>query len=129
MDLSDVTKYPKVRKAGDFLVDMWIGGGFPFMIGDASGGPHSGVIATNTLGAATATLYQAFNLYADPRLAWLLKNNFGKTNSELAAAAAGLTDPLLHAASRVVPDYGVVLEMSPGETNITKKTAGTLRLG
>jgi hypothetical protein len=134
MDLSDVTKYPKVRGAGNYLLDMWVAGGFPFMIGDASGGPHSSLFtgqanAMTVLGAAIPTLNQAFNLYGDPRLAWLLKNDFGTTNSGIAVAATGLTDPILHATSRVVPDWGAILEMEPDETNLLNKTSATVRLG
>lgn len=129
MDISDVTKYPKVRSAGNFLVDMWVAGGFPFMVGDASGGTHYARDATNRLVVAEAAVSQAFDLYGDPRQAWVLKNLLGNTNSNVATAAAGVTDPLLTATSRVVPDFGAILELNPAETNVLKKTAATLRLG
>jgi len=130
MDLSDVAKYPKVRSAGNFLLDMWVAGGFPFMVGDASGGPHTGLQATNRLVLAKEAVSQAFKLYGDPRHAWVLRSLLGDTNNQSAiTAAAGVLDPILHADSRVVPDYGAILELEPDETNILKKTSATLRLG
>jgi hypothetical protein len=130
MDISDVKKYPKIRSAGNFLIDMWVAGGFPFMVGDASGGPHTGLQARTVLSAAGSSLLQAFNLYGDPRLAWELANVVGiATNQSIAAAAASVRDPILYASNRVVTDYGAILEMEPDEKNILNKTSATLRLG
>jgi len=130
MNLANVTEYPKVRSAGNFLIDMWVAGGFPFMVGDASGGPHTGLQSSSVLRAAGNSLVQAFNLYGDPRHAWELKNVVGiTTNSSINAAAATVTDPILYATSRVVPDYGAILEMEPGDPNTLHKTSATFRLG
>ena len=130
MDLSDTNKYPKVQKAGDYLINMWVAGGFPFMIGDASGGPHTGPIALSTLGAAAqqVTLNQAWSMWQDARYAWLLKNLW-KSNSADIMAAAGTVNPILTNASRVIPDWGAVVEVAPSETNLLQKTAATVRLG
>lgn len=129
MDLSDVERYPKVRSAGDFLLDMWVAGGFPFMVGDASGGPHNGLEAARRLGMASTAVAQAFALDGNPRLAWVLKHQFGRNDPAVTTAAEGQRDPVLHAASRVVPDYGAILELMPDETNALRKTSATLRLG
>ncbi|HEY3862565.1 MAG TPA: hypothetical protein VGO59_11815 [Verrucomicrobiae bacterium] len=129
MDLSDVAKYPKVRAAGDFLVDMWVAGGFPFMAGDSSGGTHSGRQAESVLKAAGSAMREAFDLDGDPRLAWECEHAAGISNAAMAAAAATVSDPILHAKSRVVPDYGAILEMEPGENSVSRKTSATLRLG
>lgn len=131
MDLSDVNRFGKVRKAGDYLLDMWVGGGFPFMVGDASGGPHSGLEAVARLSSLDARIAvkQAFDLYGDARHAWVLKNLHGDTRPEVATAAQGISDPILQANSRVVVDYGAILELSPQQTNALAKTAATLRLG
>ena len=129
MDLSDMTKYPTIRSAGNLLVDMWVGGGFPFMVGDSSGGPHTGRIAVSTLAAATNTLQQEFNLDGDQRIAWLLANDFGYTNGSIVSAATSQADPILYATNRVIPDWGAILEMEPAETNAVNKTSATFRLG
>ncbi len=131
MDLSDVGRYPKVRGAGNFLINMWVAGGFPFMVGDASGGPHSGLEAKRrlTMPSAVAALKEAFALYGDPRHAWLLKNVIGDSNPTYATAAYGLQDPIAFAESRVIPDYGAVIEAGSSEIDPLKKTAMTLRLG
>jgi hypothetical protein len=116
MDLSDVSKYPKVLSAGNFMLDMWVAGGFPFMIGDSSGGTHSGGQAKAVLGAAgaVAALNQIYNLSGDSRFY---------------SAAMGDLNSVLHASSRVIPDWGAVLELAPDETNLLRKTSATLRLG
>jgi hypothetical protein len=134
MDLSDVVRYPKVRGAGDYLVDLWVAGGFPLMIGDASGGSHSSLFtgqanAASVLAVAAPLLEQAFGLDGDPRIAWLLANKLDHTNAVIAAAAAGQIDPILHATSHVIPDWGAVLEMDSAEPNVLRKTAATIRLG
>ena len=129
MDLSDLDRYPKVGSAGDFLIDMWVAGGFPFMVGDASGGPHTGREAEARLRASGDALHQAFELSGSPRHAWLLKNLLGDRSPAVTEAAAKARDPILHAPSRVVPDYGAILEFGAEETDVTRKTAATLRLG
>jgi hypothetical protein len=127
MDISDVDRYPKIRAAADFLVDMWVAGGFPFMVGDASGGPHTGRVAYRTLDRSS--LEAAFAVTGDPRIAWILAHKHGVTDAEVLRAAAGRRDPILHNESRVVPDFGVLLEMNPDETDPTRKTGATFRLG
>jgi len=74
MDLTDVDRYPKVRAAGDFLIDMFFAGGFPAMIGDASGGTHTGLQAEPRLKSVPAASEAAFRLWGDRRHAWLLKH-------------------------------------------------------
>jgi hypothetical protein len=128
MDLSDTNKYPKVLKAADYLINMWVGGGFPFMIGDASGGPHTGPVALSTLAANSSTINQAWTMWQDSRYAWLLKNLWKSNSADIVSAAASV-NPILANTSRVVPDWGAVVEVTPSETNILQKTAATLRLG
>jgi hypothetical protein len=134
MDLSDTNKYPKVLKAGDYLINMWVAGGFPFMIGDASGGPHTSLFsgqanAMAVLGAAATqpSLNQAWSMWHDGRYAWLLKSFWNSNSTDLVAAATG--NPVLTNVSRVLPDWGVVVEVTPSETNLLNKTAATIRLG
>lgn len=129
MDLSDIARYPKVRAAGDFLIEMWPAGGFPFMIGDASGGPHTGLEASKRLTMARDSLEKAFALYGDPRHAALLKELCGSQDPAVLRAAEGVPNPILHAPSRVIPDYGAIIEQGVEETDPAKKTAMTLRLG
>lgn len=129
MDLSNVEKFPKVRSAAQYLLDMWVGGGFPFMVGDASGGPHSGMESERRLSMASDAVTKAFELTSDPRLAWVLKNQLANNTPAVIAAATGGRNPVLYNTSRVVPDYGAIMELNPDETNLLKKTAATLRLG
>lgn len=129
MDLSDVDRYPKVRSAGSFLLDMWVAGGFPFMAGDASGGTHYPRDAASRLTVAGDAIRAAFELYQDPRHAWVLQHLLGENDPAVLAAASGVADPVLNATSHVVPDFGAILEMTPAETDVRKKTAATLRLG
>lgn len=129
-DLSDVQRYPKVRKAGDFLIDMFVAGGFPFMVGDASGGPHTGSgEGRRRLKRAAEASRAAVALWGDPRHAWLLRHLHGDPDPRLDTLAAGVRDPLLHPVSRVVPDYGAILEFESEATDPQLKTAATLRLG
>jgi hypothetical protein len=129
MDLSDLNRYRKVRAAGAFLLDMWVAGGFPFMIGDASGGTHTGPKAAWQRIAATAqTHQQMFELDSSPRHAWVLKR-LGSSDPAILKAADGQRDPILHNPSRVVPDWGAVLEMNPDVEDLTRRAAATLRLG
>lgn len=126
-DLSDVERYPKVRGASDFILDMWVAGGFPFMVGDASGGPHTGPVAYSRMDQPTEE--KAFALTGDPRHAWILKQRYKSTDPAVLKAAEGARDPILHNVSRVVPDFGVLLEMTPDEADLTRKTGATFRLG
>jgi hypothetical protein len=129
MNLSDIVHYRKVKGAGDFLLNMWVAGGFPFMVGDASGGTHSGLEAVRRLTMSSQAIKESFELFKDARFAWILKNYLGDTTPSVVQAAQGAKDPILHAESRVVPDYGAIVETGEAETDVTKKTAMTLRLG
>ena len=128
MDLSNWGKYPKVLRAADYLINMWVAGGFPYTVGDASGGPHTGPVANATLAASATTLGYAWTMWHDPRYAWLLKNVLNSSSPDVLAAAPTVS-PILTNTSRLVPDWGAVLEATPSETNLVKKTAATLRLG
>lgn len=130
MDLSDAKTFTKVRGAADYLVDTWVAGGFPFMVGDDAGGPHTGPAHGERILKLHANgLRHAFALTGSPRHAWLLANRLGQTSPEIVKAAASQTDPILHARSRVVADWGAVVETGSDETDLAKKTAATLRLG
>jgi len=130
MDLSDLARYPRVTGAVNFMFNMWPAGGFPFMIGDASGGPHTGAnSARRVLGRDRKIHERGFDLTADPRFAFALKEWFGAKDPAILKAAEGVRDPILHAPSRVIPDYGAILEGNPDESDIRRKTAATLRLG
>ncbi|MCE9631310.1 MAG: hypothetical protein K8S94_11440, partial [Planctomycetia bacterium] len=130
MDISDLNRFTKVRGASEYLIDVWVAGGFPFMVGDDAGGPHSGrEHGDRILKIHAEGNRHAFDLTGSPRHAWLLANRFGQTSPEIVKAAAGQRDPILHARSRVVPDWGAVVEAGSDETDVLKKTAATLRLG
>jgi hypothetical protein len=129
MDLSDIERYRKVKGASDFMLDLWPAGGFPFMVGDASGGPHTGPQAMHRLKVVAPAVGTAYRLTGDPRHAWLLANVLGDTNAAIHRVAEGVRNPILHAPSRVVPDWGAILESGVEETNLVRKTAATLRLG
>ncbi|MHC4872047.1 MAG: hypothetical protein ACYTFY_09395, partial [Planctomycetota bacterium] len=129
MNLSDVSKYPKIKGASDFLVEMWTAGGFPFMVGDASGGPHTGLEAYKRLKMKKDAVLAAFNLTGDLRHAWILKNKLGVDREDISKAAEGMRDPVLHAESRVVADYAAFIEAGVDETDALEKTSLTMRLG
>jgi hypothetical protein len=129
MDLSDINQFPKVRAAGDFLIDMFFAGGFPAMIGDASGGPHTGRTATNILKGARTTSEAAFNMWGDPRHAWLLVNLNNNADPAVVKAAKTVKDPIMHSVSRVVPEWMAVVEEKPDSSNPMEKTAMMMRLG
>lgn len=130
MDLSDLPRYPKVRGAANFLLDLWVAGGFPFMAGDASGGPHTGSGEFSRVSARSRRIYErAYALTSDPRFAVLLAGLFDSQEPGVVQAAAGRRHPVLQAPSRVVPDYGAIIECTPDEVDVTRKTAATLRLG
>ncbi|HTJ00131.1 MAG TPA: hypothetical protein VL527_14715, partial [Dongiaceae bacterium] len=129
MNISDVDRYPKIRSAANFMLDMWVAGGFPFMAGDASGGTHSGLEATNRLAAVPECVAEAFALTGDARQAWVLKNILGSSDVHASAIAAGGSNPILNAPPHVVPDYGAILELTPNQNDVLKKTSATLRLG
>jgi hypothetical protein len=129
MDLSDIGRHRKVPAAGHFMLDMWVAGGFPFMIGDASGGPHTGPQAAWKRISTTPQAHrQMFELTGSPRHAWVLKR-LGSSDPAVLKAAQSQRDPILHNPSRVVPDWGAILEMNPDEVDLTRRTAATLRLG
>jgi hypothetical protein len=130
MDISDPQKYPRVQGAANFMVSMWAAGGFPFMVGDASGGPHTGPDAANrVLGRSKDTIEHGFYVLGDPRFAYLLKNMYGSKDPAVLKAAEGVRDPVVNSTSHVVPDYAAFVEGNPDETDLTKKTAMTMRLG
>lgn len=130
MDLSDINSFTKVRGASDYLIDVLVAGGFPFMVGDDAGGPHTGPEhGDRILKGHTQGHRHAFDLTGSPRHAWLLANRFGQTSPAIVKAAAGQKDPILHARSRVLPDWGAAVEAGSGETNLARKTAATLRMG
>ena len=127
MDISDVNRYPKIAAASSFILDMWVAGGFPFMVGDASGGPHTEPIAYQRLDLGSER--KAFSVAGDPRHAWVLRDKLASKDADVLKAAEGQRDPILHNTSRVVPDFGAILELNPEEADLTKKTGVTLRLG
>ncbi len=131
MDLSDAQQYPKVRKAADFLLDMFVAGGFPIMVGDASGGPHTGHEAPKRMKMAQASLRHAALLWDLPRQAWVLKHQLGVSEPAIDALAAQQPhDPVLHNTSRVLAGAGsAVVELFPEAKDVHAKMAATLRLG
>lgn len=129
MDLSDVERYPKVRAAGQFLLDIFTAGGYPLTVGDASGGPHAGLEAEKRLRSVRNASAAAFDLWRDPRHAWLLKHLHGDTRPEVAQAAGGVKNPLMHQYSRIVPNEAAVVELGSDETEIVRKSSMMLRLG
>ncbi len=130
MDLSDASRYPKIRAAADFLIDRFAAGGFALAVGDASGGPHDGRVARERLAAEEEASRTAFDLFGDPRHAWLLRNLHGIDDPSAAAAATGVADPILHNVSRVLAGAGAaVIESRPEEDDPLKKTALVLRTG
>lgn len=129
MDLSDVNQYPRVRAAGDFMIDMFFAGGFPAMIGDASGGPHTGRTAVTCLTSQNGSK-AAFNLWGDPRHAWVMANLQKNKSPDVIKAAESVTrDPIMHSVSRVVPDWIAVVEENSESDNPLEKTAMMMRLG
>ncbi len=129
MDLSDLNLFPKVRGAAAFLFDLWVAGGFVFPIGDASLGTHGRPEAEARLKMQAEALDAGFELGADPRCAWALANLCGSTNAAAIKAAAGMTNPVLHASSRVVTDWGAIVEGGAERAERAQKTAMALRLG
>jgi hypothetical protein len=132
IDLSDVGRYRKVRAAGDFLFDIFTAGGYPVMVGDASGGPHSPHEAERRLKMAQENdeaSSNAFALWRDARHAWVLKNLFDDKRPEVAQAAAGVKNPLTHQYSRVVPNGVAVIEQGSDSDDLLQKGSAVLRLG
>jgi hypothetical protein len=130
LELSDVDRYPKVRGAANFLIDMFVAGGFPMMVGDASGGPHCGRVAETWAARNAEAFHKAFALCGDPRAAWVLRNLCSDTRPEVTKAAEHARNPYLHNRSRVLAGAGAaVVEMGADETDATKKTALFMRLG
>jgi len=129
MDLSDVQRYPKVRAAADFVLDIFTAGGYPITIGDASGSTHTTRYAERNLALARETSETAFRLCGHPRHAWLLKNLHGSQDPAVTRAAQEVPNPLVHQFSRVVPNEVAVIEMGTQRTDLSKKGSATLRVG
>lgn len=129
MNLGDIERYRKVKSASDFMLDMWPAGGFAFTVGDASGGPHTPPTAAKRLVEIGPSIRKAYALTRDPRHAWIMAHLLGDTNDAIRTAAATVRNPILHAPPRVVPDWGAIMEVGVDETNLTLKSAATLRLG
>ena len=130
MDLSDLARYPRVTGAVNFMFGMWTAGGFPFMVGDASGGPHTGPDSARRVLARNREIHErGFAVTGDPRFAFVLKDWFGSKDPAVLKAAEGAQDPILFSKSHVIPDYAAFIECNPQEKDVTRKTAATLRLG
>jgi hypothetical protein len=132
MDLSDLSRYRKIRAAGNFLFDIFTAGGYPVMVGDASGGTHSPLESERRLkmmqdnnGASS----NAFRLWHDARHAWVLKNLYDDKRPEVAQAAATVKNPLTHQQSRVVPNGVAVIEAGSQSDDPLQKGSAVLRLG
>ena len=131
MDISNVQQFGKIAGAGNLLMNLWIAGGYPFMAGDSSGGPHWAPDFANRISTSSNELAIAFFLTGDPRYASLLTKYTANgiwliTNS---ARVAGVLEPVSQSQPRVIPTWGVLQDMVPGDTNILHKTTMTMRLG
>jgi len=132
-DLSDVKRFPRLAQFPGWLIESRIAGMHGLQIGDVGGqnipyaqwNPHRLTEFNN-----------GFELTGDPRFAWIV-SQFGKRTNEtdaqweaLQEAAKKITrNPFLDNQSRVLADWGSILEGNFPADDFRLRSAARLRIG
>jgi hypothetical protein len=134
-DLSDPRLYAKLSHAGSFILDKTVAGGSPLGIGDVGGPDQPRMLDTN-FSAVESKLRDGYALGGDPRVAWMIREYFGRGAADDAtwarinrdADACG-SHPLLTPNPRVLANWAGVLETGDPRGDFRLMTAASLRIG
>lgn len=133
-NLADLGKYYKLAASCSFPLDSSVAGGYPMTIGDV-GGPDKPRLF-NLFRDFEGVFKAGYSWTADPRLAWIIKNYFGRraeTDAEWtaleAAAAKQERNPFLSQPSRLMANWAGILEAGQDSDDFRFKRAAYLRVG
>jgi hypothetical protein len=135
-DLSDVARFPKSIAGPNFLIDMFVAGGFLPRIGDAGTAQDPIDGWRGRIKDGREAFLFGWRATGDPRMAWMVRamGRQGETDAEWTKIEADAqkqpADPVLTNVTRNLPGFGmVVLEAHPEQTDFRKKAALVLRTG
>lgn len=133
-DMSDTGRFPAVLSGAFLPLECRIAGGYHARVGDWGRAMDPRVY--KTIANYHDSIRFAFDRTGDPRMAWLLKNVFGRSNQtdavwqKVEQAAAGQRDPQLSSVSRNLEGFGLaILESGTELDDFTKKRAIAFRHG
>lgn len=132
-DLSDAKKYPRLAQFPNWLIESRAAGLHGLQIGDV-GAQNIPYAQWNP--QSHVAFNQGFLSSGDPRFAWIVAN-FGKRRGEthdqwetlLSAAKTVKRNPFLSQSSRVLADWGSILEANTPADDFRLKSAARLRIG
>ncbi len=131
--LSNLQLYPRIGQFPFWILESMVGGLHPPQIGDV-GGPTTSYAHWFSDGGPPMNL--GWRWSKDPRFAWVVAN-LGKRRTEtdeqwaelLQAAATIHRNPFLSNRTRVLTDWGVILEGNPEADDYRFRQAARLRIG
>lgn len=131
-NLGDMKRYPKPFEAAYFNLGVRVAGLWPLGVGDVGGTMSYG----QWFDAQAEAVRTGFKYSKDPRLAYIVKNYFGRTDEtqqewdELAKAAQTQTrNPWMENKSRVLSAWGGILEGGTDSDDFRFRRAATVRVG
>lgn len=131
-DLADFRVYPESLAGAYFPIETRIAGGHHPGIGDV-GGPA--MVYRWLFDNAESTVRLGWRYTRDPKFAWLLVNEFGRSDEpdeewrRIEQAAEGRRDPLLAQRSRVLSDWSGILEGGVEHDDFRFRRAAAVRVG
>jgi len=131
-NLADPRRYPKPFEAAYFNLEIRVAGLWVPGVGDVGGTmPYDRWFAAHEPAVRTG-----FKYFKDPRLAYILRNYFGRTDesdkdwAEIETAAAKQTrNPWMENRSRVLPAWAGILEGGTQHDDFRFRRAATVRVG
>lgn len=131
-NLADRQRYPKPFEAAYFNLEVRVAGLWVPGVGDVGGTmPYDRWFAAHEPAVRTG-----FKYFRDPKLAYILKNYFGRTDesdkdwAEIETAAAKQTrNPWMENRSRVLPAWAGILEAGTHHDDFRFRRAATVRVG
>jgi hypothetical protein len=135
-DLTDTRHFRKLIEAGLFPLDSAVAGGYPMTIGDVGAPDKYRIVSVFNLLGFEGIFRRGYRISGDPRLAWLVKEYWGRKDESdadwqklTADAARQKRNPLLDQKSRVLANWAGILESGQESDDFRFKRTAYLRVG
>ncbi|MHC4717491.1 MAG: hypothetical protein ACYS5V_11010, partial [Planctomycetota bacterium] len=131
-NLADLRRYPKPFFGAYFNLDARVAGTWYLGVGDV-GGPVGR--RHHWFEGQEQAVRTGWEHFRDPRLAWILKNHFGRKDetdkqwARIEKAAAGQRDPWMANRSRALSAWAGILESGTEHDDYRFRRAATVRVG
>jgi len=133
-DMSDFRRFPKALAGCNFQIEARVAGLHPLGVGDVNG-PNLPYGHWFTLGPVEKQARLGWAWTRDPKYAYILANYFGQKEESpedwqaILEAAKGVANPWFTQRSRVLANWGALLEGGVQHTDFRYRRAAQIRVG